>query len=64
MFELQFMIENWTPDVLTLATTFYDVSFPRPVAVKAFEPSLRDRMELSGHVSGGEISIDGGKWLK
>ena len=42
MFKLQFRIEKWTPDVLTLATTFHNsrscaISFQRPKCANAYD---------------------------
>ena len=40
MFKLQFMIEKPTPDVLTLPTTFYDLSVSRNLFAKAEMPQF------------------------
>ena len=35
MFQLEFIIEKWMPDLLTLSTTFYDASVSRNLFSKA-----------------------------
>ena len=51
MFQLHFMIEKWTPNFLTLSTTFYDVSvscnrFPK-TEIGQFGASGTDRLNNS-----------------